>query len=97
MRGKVYGINYSFVALGGIIGRAASGFLIEGLGWNSIFLINIQLVFITLFITYKYLDNFNSSRSESKFDITGTVFIFLGLLSMLFAINTGEKNMAGVL
>jgi len=91
MRGKVYGINYSFVALGGIIGRAASGFLIEGLGWNSIFLINIPIGIITLFITYKYLDNFNSAKSDSKFDVPGTVFIFLGLLSMLLAINTGDE------
>lgn len=91
IRGKVYGINYSFVALGGIVGRAASGFLIEGLGWNSIFLINIPIGIVTLFITYKYLDNFNSSKSESKFDVAGTVLIFLGLLSMLYAINTGEE------
>ncbi len=91
MRGKVYGINYSFVALGGIIGRAASGFLIEGLGWNSIFLINIPIGIITLFITYKYLGNYNTAKSESKFDIKGTVLIFLGLLSMLYAINTGDE------
>lgn len=91
MRGKVYGINYSFTALGGIIGRAASGFLIEGLGWNSIFLINIPIGIITLFITYKYIDNFYSKKSEAKFDVAGTVYVFLGLLSMLFAINTGEE------
>jgi EmrB/QacA subfamily drug resistance transporter len=90
MRGKVYGINYSFTALGGIIGRAASGFLIEGLGWNSIFLINIPIGIITLFITYKYLDGFSPKKSETKFDIAGTALIFLGLFSLLFAINTGE-------
>ncbi len=90
IRGKVYGINYSFTALGGIIGRAASGFLIEGLGWNSIFLINIPIGIAALYITYKYLQNYNSGKSETRFDIIGTMLIFFGLLSLLYAINVGD-------
>ncbi len=90
MRGKVYGINYSFTALGGIIGRALSGFLIEGLGWNSIFLINIPIGIIALIITYKYLQNYYSAKSEKRFDVVGTLLIFFGLLTLLYAINTGD-------
>lgn len=90
MRGRVYGINYSFTALGGIIGRAASGFIIEGLGWNSIFLINIPIGIIALAITIKYLKNHQNSNAKSKFDFTGTVLIFLGLFLLLYGINTGD-------
>ncbi|MFA7359689.1 MAG: MFS transporter [Candidatus Kapaibacterium sp.] len=90
MRGRVYGINYSFTALGGIIGRAASGFLIEGLGWNSIFLINIPIGIIALIITFKYLDNYQNANVKSKFDVTGTVLVFLGLFLLLYGINTGD-------
>lgn len=90
MRGRVYGINYSFTALGGIIGRAASGFIIEGLGWNSIFLINIPIGIIALIITFKYLDNYQNSNVKSKFDVTGTLLIFLGLFLLLYGINTGD-------
>ena len=90
MRGRVYGINYSFTALGGIIGRAASGFLIEGLGWNSIFLFNIPIGIIALIITFKYLDNYQNANVKSKFDITGTVLIFFGLFLLLYGINTGD-------
>ncbi len=90
MRGRVYGINYSFTALGGIIGRAASGFLIEGLGWNSIFLINIPIGIIALIITLKYLENYHNANAKSKFDVTGTVLIFLGLFLLLYGINTGD-------
>jgi len=90
MRGRVYGINYSFTALGGIIGRAASGFLIEGLGWNSIFLINIPIGVIALIITYKYLGNYHNADAKTKFDIAGTILIFLGLFLLLYGINTGD-------
>ncbi|MFA5011935.1 MAG: MFS transporter [Ignavibacteria bacterium] len=89
-RGRVYGINYSFTALGGIIGRAASGFIIEGLGWNSIFLINIPIGIIALVMTFRYLDNFYNSETKSKFDAAGTIIIFLGLFSLLYGINTGD-------
>lgn len=90
MRGKVYGINYSFTALGGIIGRAASGFLIEGLGWNSVFVVNIPIGIIALIISYKYLQNYNSHKSEKRFDVVGTLLIFFGLLTLLYAINIGD-------
>lgn len=90
IRGKVYGINYSFTALGGIIGRAVSGFLIEGLGWNSIFLINIPIGIIALIITFKYLQNYYSAKFEKRFDLVGTLLIFFGLLTLLYAINTGD-------
>ena len=43
MRGRIYGFNYAFVALGGIIGRGLSGYIIGMFGWSSIFLINIPI------------------------------------------------------
>lgn len=89
-RGRVYGINYSFTAFGGIIGRAASGYLIEGLGWNSVFIISVPIGLITLFITYKYLSGFVSPGSKQKFDLAGTFLVFAGLFCFLFAVNNGE-------
>ena len=50
IQGKVFGINYSFVALGGIIGRGLSGYLLDEFGWNSIFFINIPIGIIALII-----------------------------------------------
>lgn len=90
IRGKVFGINYSFTALGGIAGRAASGFLIQGLGWNSIFLINIPVGIITLFISYKYITESSGTVKSERFDFTGMLFAFAGFLSLLYAINTGD-------
>jgi len=89
-RGRVYGINYSFTALGGIIGRAASGFLVEQFGWNSIFLINIPIGLITIYFSYKYIREIN--YSGRKFDYYGTLLIFAGLFALLFALNTGGEK-----
>jgi len=89
MRGKVYGINYSFTALGGIIGRAASGFIIESFGWNSVFILSVPIGLITLFITYKHLDEYRPDKGNQKFDAPGTVLVFSGLFCFLFAVNNG--------
>lgn len=88
IRGKVYGINYSFTALGGIIGRAASGFVVESFGWNSVFIISVPVGLVALYITYKYMTKTVLVKEKYKFDIIGTILIFSGLLSFLFAVNT---------
>jgi EmrB/QacA subfamily drug resistance transporter len=90
LRGRVYGINYSFTSLGGIIGRAASGFIVENFGWNSVFLISIPLGLITIYFSYKYIKEINFSGH--RFDYYGTILIFAGLFSLLFALNTGEEK-----
>ncbi|MCX6160055.1 MAG: MFS transporter [Ignavibacteriae bacterium] len=90
-RGKIFGLNYSFTALGGIIGRAASGFLIANLGWNSIFYLNIPFGITALYFVYKYLPDNISTGKTGKFDIPGTVLIFGGLFLLMMVLNTGGE------
>ena len=90
MRGKIYGINYSFVALGGIIGRGLSGYIIDAFGWNSIFLINIPFGIIAIILILKYLPSKQNLNIDLKFDIWGTIIIFSALLLFLYAINNGN-------
>ena len=90
-RGKVYGMNYSFTALGGIIGRAGSGFLIDGFGWNSIFIVSLPIILVTLFITYKYFNDIKFAVAKIKFDFLGTVLISVSLFLFLFAVNNADS------
>jgi len=90
MRGRIYGFNYAFVALGGIIGRGLSGYIIGMFGWSSIFLINIPIGLITIALTLKYIPSQQTLNKEVRFDIQGAVYIFIGLLAFLFSINNGN-------
>jgi DHA2 family metal-tetracycline-proton antiporter-like MFS transporter len=92
IRGKVFGINYSFVALGGIIGRGLSGYLIGYFGWNSIFFINIPIGIIAFIMGIIYIPKTISIINNNKFDVTGSILIFIALLNLLFVINTGNDN-----
>ncbi len=90
-RGRVYGINYSFTAFGGIIGRAASGYIIDAFGWNSVFALSVPIGLAALFITYKYLPEYVSGNGNRKFDMAGTMLVFAGLFFFLFAVNNGDE------
>ena len=87
-RGRIFGLNYSFTAFGGIIGRALSGYLVEYFGWNSIFLINIPIGITALALGYYSLPAEKIINIKNKFDFTGSILIFLPLFGFLYVINT---------
>lgn len=91
IRGKVFGINYAFTALGGIIGRGLSGYLIESIGWNSIFMINIPIGILAVLIGLKFIPKAQHFNQDAKYDLKGSIFIFLALLTFLFVINAGQE------
>lgn len=91
IRGRVFGMNYSFTALGGIVGRSLSGFIVGGFGWYSIFLINIPVGILTFILIMKFLPASEADKKPEKLDFTGAVLIFSGLMFLLFGINKGNE------
>jgi EmrB/QacA subfamily drug resistance transporter len=90
-KGKTFGINYAFVALGGVVGRAFSGYLLTSFGWSSIFLINIIPGVIALALALKYIPFVSRTEKKLYFDTIGSIYIFIGLFFLLFAINNGQQ------
>ncbi len=90
IKGRAFGINYIFTALGGVVGRASSGFLASSLGWNSVFLITVPFAIAALILSYYFVPSAKQKNSTGKFDIAGSFFIFIALLSFLFVMNSGN-------
>jgi MFS family permease len=90
-RGKIFGLNYSFTALGGIIGRAASGFIISEFGWNSIFYLNIPTGLISLYLIYKFLPDNLIYDIKNRFDFYSAVLVTSGLFLLMLFLNTGNQ------
>jgi MFS family permease len=59
-------------------------------GWSSIFLINIPIGLIAIILTLKYIPSGQLLNKEVRFDFLGSIYIFIGLLAFLFAINNGN-------
>jgi DHA2 family metal-tetracycline-proton antiporter-like MFS transporter len=91
IRGKAFGINYTFVALGGVIGRACSGYLITQFGWSSIFFINIPIGIIALLLSLRLIPSKQPEPSLKKFDLPGSVIIFFALFLFLYGVNRGTQ------
>lgn len=87
MKGKAFGINYTFVALGGVVGRGLSGILIDNFGWQSIFFLNLPVGLIAVISGFIFIPKLRFSKTAGKFDLAGLLLFFIALLSLLTAIN----------
>ena len=89
-RGKIFGMTYACIALGGITGRALSGYLIVFCGWNAVFLVGIPIALIAFLLTFKAIPGKQPSRVGGKFDLAGSFLVFFSLLCFLYLVNTGQ-------
>lgn len=90
IKGRAFGINYIFTALGGVVGRSLSGFITNAFGWNSVFLITTPFAIAALVLSYLFVPDIKQKYSSGKFDIIGSLLIFIALLSFLFVMNSGN-------
>lgn len=90
--GKAFGINYMFTALGGVVGRGLSGYIIQMFGWNSIFFLNVPAGLIALILVIYFIPSKQITSTEKKFDIAGSALIFISLFSLLYALNIAPEQ-----
>jgi EmrB/QacA subfamily drug resistance transporter len=87
-RGSALGLYVTSVFIGLFMGPILGGFLIENLGWRSIFLFNVPLgIFLLIILFWKLHIEWAESRGE-HFDIKGTIIYSLSLLAILYGISS---------
>ncbi|MGA2663635.1 MAG: MFS transporter [Nitrososphaerales archaeon] len=83
-RGRMVGINLGFVYGGLAMGPPIGGFLVQLLGWRSIFYVNVPIGVAAVALASAYLAKETASRSSFGFDLEGTlalaVFLSAGLV-----------------
>ena len=89
--GKAMGILTSIISLGCVSWPIMGGFLIEVLSWRWIFFINIPIGIAGILMVVKYVPN-TFSPKKSVFDIAGSIFLFLSMLSFLMGLTLGQKT-----
>lgn len=86
--GKALGINTMVISIASIVGPILGGFLI-GVGWRSIFYINIPIGIVgTLWAAFQLKES-SSLTSKKKFDIKGTITFSTGMMALLVALTFG--------
>jgi EmrB/QacA subfamily drug resistance transporter len=90
-RGKAMGLIGTVVSIGSMTGPVLGGFLIQKVGWQSIFLINIPVGIVGTFMALKVLHNDEKSKGQ-EFDIPGALTLFISLIALLLALSEGQQK-----
>ncbi len=89
-RGKAMGLIGTVVAIGSMAGPVAGGFLIENVGWQSIFYINIPVGIFGTAMAIIVLGK-EETTSGQTFDISGALSLAIGLVALLLALSQGQE------
>ncbi len=88
-RGKALGLVGTVVSIGSMTGPVLGGFLIDWMGWQSIFYINIPVGLLGTVYAWKTLKP-DHVQGGQKFDILGAILMFLSLISLVLVITRGQ-------
>ncbi len=90
-RGQALGIIGSIVSVGFIAGPLLGGFLVEHLGWRSIFFVNLPVGAFGIFLSSRVLER-NKVAGNVQVDVWGAFFLFFFLTFLLLFLNRAVEG-----
>ena len=93
--GSVMGLLGTMSAVGTTLGPSLGGMLIAGAGWQAIFLLNIPLGVLNIWLAYRYLptDEPQTKTRRAGFDKAGTLLLGLTLAAYALAMTIGHGDL----
>jgi len=85
-RGQALGLIGSVVSAGFLAGPLLGGFLVEHLGWRSIFFINLPIGAIGIFLTLRFLEG-KELIKEVQLDLRGAFLLFFFVTFFVLFLN----------
>jgi len=85
-RGQALGIIASVVSAGFLTGPLLGGFLVEHLGWRSVFFINLPIGALGIFLSLKILEK-DGPANKVRLDLLGAVLLFSIVTSLIMILN----------
>lgn len=92
---KVFAIFGPVLGLGGIVGPVLGGFLIEGdffgLGWRSVFLVNLPIGIAALIVAAKSVPRKAGDRTK-QVDMAGAALVVASCALLVLPLNQGQED-----
>jgi EmrB/QacA subfamily drug resistance transporter len=85
-RNRAVGLWGAMGALGGSSGVLLGGILTQGLGWQSIFAVNVPLGLLVIVLGLRVIPGARPEGAKRHFDVTGAVLVTASLVSLTFGI-----------
>jgi len=86
-RGRMLGISVAAVYIGLSAGPYIGGFLTKNFGWRSIFMVNVFIGLIVIFLILTKLNTEWMISNGSRFDLIGSLVFSLMLLSLMYGMS----------
>jgi EmrB/QacA subfamily drug resistance transporter len=87
-RGAAMGVWGATAGLATLVGPILGGVLVDGLGWEWIFFINVPVGIVGFILAWRFVPAL--STHPHKFDIPGVLLSAVGLFLLVFGIQEGE-------
>jgi EmrB/QacA subfamily drug resistance transporter len=95
-RGRALGILGSVVSAGFLTGPLLGGFLVDHVGWRSIFFINLPIGAMGTYLSSEVLQR-DGSMGKGQVDLWGAILLFFLLSSLLLFLNQLAQGSAPLL
>jgi len=86
-RGRVLGLNVAAVYLGLSLGPSLGGVLTQHLTWRSVFLANVPLGLIIIFLVVWRLKGEWAEAKGERFDLTGSLIYGMAVVAVMYGIS----------
>lgn len=92
--GSAMGLLTTLSAVGTALGPSFGGALITGFGWQALFLVNVPLGLLTLWLAWRSLPVRQpvAKAEETRFDVTGTLLLTATLAAYALAMTLGRGH-----
>jgi EmrB/QacA subfamily drug resistance transporter len=85
-RGAAIGSWTAWTGISTVVGPLLGGALIDSASWRWVFLINVPIVLITLFITFRAIPHTASQQPGARVDFLGAALCAIGLGGVVYAL-----------
>ena len=94
-RGTAMGLWGSVAGVATLVGPVLGGFLVDWLGWEWIFFINLPVGVVGFFLAWRWVPRLRTHRH--RFDLLGVVLSAIGMFCLVFGIQEGEGYGWGII
>ena len=89
-RGRALGVIGAVVSVGVALGPSLGGVLIGSAGWRSIFLVNIPIGIIAVFVVSRFVPESRRGAAGQRFDFAGAAIMAAALICFALALTLGQ-------
>lgn len=94
-RSRAIGAWSGLTAVAGAIGPFVGGYLIKALSWRLIFLINVPLVALVVYLALRHVPESRDTSATGRVDLAGAALATLGLAGLTYGLTAASADGIG--